>query len=574
MRDRCLPSRPVRRLEAMPAVRILSDEVVNLISAGEVVERPASVVKELVENSIDAGATTVEVSIERGGRQSITVRDDGCGMSRHDLLLSVQRHATSKIMLAEDLDRLSTLGFRGEALPSIASVTRLSVVTSDGSEAWALCMEGGVLGSVTPAARTRGTTVTASGIFFNQPVRRRFLRSESTEESWVRRHLEGLAFSSDDTAISLRCDGRESFSIPAGTLESRLRARFGIPADVRPAAGTASSSLGRASVIFFPGRTSASRQHVYVVLDGRPVSVRAVSYVIESILAGPAGCPLCVCRLDLLPGECDVNVHPAKLEARLRNPSGVQSMVASALSAASAGRSAEVGVSLGVRDSAAAGSREQAEGHVEGGRLPGLFEEGAGVMSPGPVPYPSGLRAPQSSAVQQVGRSYLVSSVSGGIVIVDPHAAHERVLFESIRKGAAGRQRLLLPEPLDPGPEQAEQLETFRDMLSEAGFEIDGTEGQYTLLSVPEGVRHGADAVMEILSALSEPSRASLPPLDQIAAAAACAGAVKLGDPLDPGQAAELLDMLFATADPFHCPHGRPTLIEISDSELARRFGR
>jgi len=176
--------------------------------------------------------------------------------------------------------------------------------------------------------------------------------------------------------------------------------------------------------------------------------------------------------------------------------------------------------------------------------------------------------------VQQVGRSYLVSSVSGGIVIVDPHAAHERVLFESIRRGAAGRQRLLLPETLDPGPEQAEQLEAFHDMLSEAGFEIDATGGQYMLLSVPEGVRHGADAVMEILSSLSEPSRASLPPLDQIAAAAACAGAVKLGDALDPEQAAELLDMLFATADPFHCPHGRPTLIEISDAELARRFGR
>ncbi|MDM7992687.1 MAG: DNA mismatch repair endonuclease MutL [Candidatus Fermentibacter sp.] len=558
----------------MPAIRVLSDEVVNLISAGEVVERPASVVKELVENSIDAGAASVGVSTERGGRQSITVRDDGCGMSRHDLLLSVQRHATSKIMLAKDLDSLSTLGFRGEALPSIASVTRLSIVTSDGSEAWALSMEGGVLGGVTPAARTRGTTVTASGIFFNQPVRRRFLRSEGTEESWVRRHLEGLAFSNDNVSISLSCDGRESFSIPAGTLESRLRARFGIPDGVLAAAGNASAGPGTASVVFFPDRTSASRQHVYVVVDGRPVSVRSVSYVLESMLAGPAGCPVCVCRLDLLPGECDVNVHPAKLEVRLRNPSGVQALVASAVSAASAGRSAAVGLALGVR--AAGTVRRPASSASQDGydRPPDFFDGGAGVMSPGPDLPANGLVAPRVSAVQQVGRRYLVSSVSGGIVIVDPHAAHERVLFESIRKGVAGRQRLLLPEQFDPGPGQAEQFEAFRDMLTEAGFEIDASGGQYTLMSVPEGVRHGAEAVMEILSALSEPSKASLPPLDQIAAAAACAGAVKLGDALDPEQAAELLDMLFATSDPFHCPHGRPTLIEISDAELARRFGR
>lgn len=561
-------------MEAMPGIRVLSDEVVNLISAGEVVERPASVVKELVENSIDAGAASVEVSIERGGRQSITVRDDGCGMSRHDLLLSVQRHATSKIVLARDLDSLSTLGFRGEALPSIASVTRLGIVTSDGSEAWALSMEGGVLGSVTPAARTRGTTVTASGLFFNTPVRRRFLRSEGTEESWVRRHLEGLAFSNDSVSISLSCDGRVSFSIPAGTLESRLRARFGIPEGVRAASGSASSGPGTASVMFFPDRTSTSNRHMYVVVDGRPVSVRAVSYVLESVLSGPAGSPVCVCRLSLMPGECDVNVHPAKLEARLRNPSGVQALVASALSEASAGRSAAVGVSLGVRASGTAGGRAYAAGRVDRDRPPDFFGEPLGIMSPGSAPPPNSLVQPRASAVQQVGRSYLVSSVSGGIVIVDPHAAHERVLFESIRRGAAGRQRLLLPETLDPGPEQAEQLEAFHDMLSEAGFEIDATGGQYMLLSVPEGVRHGADAVMEILSSLSEPSRASLPPLDQIAAAAACAGAVKLGDALDPEQAAELLDMLFATADPFHCPHGRPTLIEISDAELARRFGR
>jgi DNA mismatch repair protein MutL len=191
------------------------------------------------------------------------------------------------------------------------------------------------------------------------------------------------------------------------------------------------------------------------------------------------------------------------------------------------------------------------------------------------VPQAAGLRS--VSTIQQVGHSYLVSSVSGGIVIVDPHAAHERILFERIRRGDAsrsGQQRLLLPEQLDLDAESVELLHLFGDMIAEAGFEIEETSGQHLLKAVPEGMMHGTEAVCEILSSLADPTRASLPPQDQIAAAAACAGAVKLGDSLDPVQAAELLDMLFATTDPFHCPHGRPTLIEISDEELARRFGR
>ncbi len=556
----------------MQAIRVLGEEVVNLISAGEVVERPASIVKELVENALDAGASAVEVEIERGGRQSITVRDDGSGMSRHDLLLSIQRHATSKITAASDLDRISTLGFRGEALPSIAAVTHMTIVTSDGSVdgGWKLTIDGGVLSGVTPAARTRGTTVTAAGIFFNQPARRKFLRSEQTEESWIQRHLEGLAFARNGVSTRLVCDGRTLFSLPAGTLESRMRERFAIPPGVKAFTGRRSDGTGSAGILLFPDKRFASRQHGYTVLNGRPISVRAVSFVLEGALSGPSGTPLYACSLELDPSEFDVNVHPAKMEARMRRPSLIQALVGGALSDASGRRVEDVRRSIGptggYRTPAADPPAE-------------LFEQAFALQGRDPWDAPTVRTGgiPVSSAIHQVGRSYLVSAVSGGIVIIDPHAAHERVLFESMRRGAAstaGGQRLLLPETLDLDADAAEQLHMYADMIAEAGFDIEESGGRFLLRAVPEGVRHGTEAVSEILSSLSDPSRASLPPQDQIAAAAACAGAVKLGDVLDPVQAGQLLDMLFATSDPFHCPHGRPTLIEISNDELSRRFGR
>lgn len=297
----------------------------------------------------------------RGGRQSITVRDDGSGMSRHDLLLSVQRHATSKIARASDLESMTTLGFRGEALPSIAAVTHMSIVTSDGAGAWRLTIDGGVLGGSNRPRGPGGTTIVASGVFFNQPARRKFLRSEKTEESWIIRHLEALAFSRLDVSISLTSDGRRVFSIPAGTLESRVITRFQLPRGTGAVTGLASDGARSARILLFPERRTSSRQNWYTVLNGRPVSIRAVGYVLESMLGGPSGFPLCVCSLELSPGDYDVNVHPAKLEARMRVPSMIQALVASAVEDATGRRTEEVRGSL-----TAAGGNLNAGGGVAG----------------------------------------------------------------------------------------------------------------------------------------------------------------------------------------------------------------
>ncbi|MEN8208900.1 MAG: DNA mismatch repair endonuclease MutL, partial [Candidatus Fermentibacteria bacterium] len=237
----------------MAQIRVLPDAVINLISAGEVVERPASVVKELIENALDAGATEITVELEEGGRKSIAVRDNGQGMNRHDLLLCVQRHATSKLSSSSDLSSLCTLGFRGEALPSIAAVSHFTILTSDGASGWRMQMDGGVLRDVSPAARTRGTTVTAAGLFYNQPARRRFLRTQATELSWAEKYITGSALARKEISFRLLHNGQELFHLPAGqSIPQRLRSRFGLPRDSRYVKSEGESGGTSVILVWFP----------------------------------------------------------------------------------------------------------------------------------------------------------------------------------------------------------------------------------------------------------------------------------------------------------------------------------
>jgi DNA mismatch repair protein MutL len=546
----------------MPSIRILPDELVNLIAAGEVVERPASVAKELVENSIDAGASSIEIEAEQGGRRSITVRDDGCGMSRHDLLLSVQRHATSKLGSVGDLERISSLGFRGEALPSIAAVCHLGMVTGDGVEAWKLDMDGGILRDVSPAARTRGTTVSASGLFFNQPARRRFLRSEDTELSWLSKYVTALSFARPETAFSLKHNSLAVFALPPEDLEERVGRRFGIA----PGSGLISTSAEEGGysvrIAVCPDKRFASRAHCYALVNGRFVNTRLLLGPVERAFAGPAGYPVAVCVMNCPGSDVDVNVHPAKLEVRFRDPARVESLLLEALSRQDSER------------------REALRGRIfmPLREIPPIEARQAAFDLSAPLQAPE---APAQDALRviQIGRSYIVTSVAGGVVIVDQHAAHERILFELITRslaetGVAPSQRLLLPETVEIDSGMNSILAQYESILTSAGFEFSSEDGQITLTAAPEGVRHALESFLEVLGSLADPSRASLPPLHQIAAAAACAGSIKFGDSVTPQAARELIDALFSTSEPFRCPHGRPTLIEISFEELASRFGR
>jgi len=574
----------------MGEIRLLPDEVVNRIAAGEVVERPASVAKELMENALDAEAGAVDVVLEKGGRKLVEVRDDGAGMNRHDLLLAVQRHATSKIRTADDLDSLSTLGFRGEALPSIAAVCHFTVVTSpDGEEGWRLRMDGGEMKDVSPAPRARGTTVSCGGIFYNQPARRRFLRSASTELSWVQRFVTGAALSRLDVAFSLRHNGRPLFSLPAGQeLRQRLRGRYSLGSDVRMVEGAGSSGSTEAHVLVVPDQRWRGRRNQYVLVNGRLIHSPMVSAIAGEELGGPAGHPLLVVSLSLPGAEVDVNAHPTKREIRFRDRRAVESALRSALAELPGARAAQTMESFSAPSGAGGGRASTGAGYRRSGgrrRPPGAAEDRSGLfeaaMELQRARTTSGSDEParyRGCGVVQVGKSYLVSAVSTGIVVVDQHAAHERILFERILRGdetgERSSQALLLPETIRLEPEEVQALRRYAVTLRRVGFGFSVEDDRLQLHAVPEGVSHGVDALMEVLRSPDGSSRPELPEREQLAAAAACAGSVKAGDRLTPEESAELMDMLFSTGDPFHCPHGRPTLIEIPYSELEGRFGR
>lgn len=547
--------------------------MINLISAGEVVERPASVAKELLENSLDAGARNIVVELERGGRKRVTVRDDGHGMSRHDLLLSVQRHATSKLSEASDLESIDTLGFRGEALPSIAAVSHMTITTSDGKDAWTLRIDGGELRDVEPAARTTGTTVTVGSLFFNQPARRKFLRTEATELSWVERFVTGCAFASPETGFILMHNDRELFQLsPGQSIGDRIFARYDFPRDSRLITVDGSAGQVHVRLLCMPEQRWNSRRHQYVLVNGRLVYTRAANGPIDRHLAGPAGFPLCICCITLPAAGVDVNMHPAKREVRFRKPGDVEQAVEGALSGIPSARKDAVSMAF---SSVTRAGRQGSSLSEPSSLFPLAMELQAGSA----IRTDASSRSPEGVPIVQIARSYLVSATDSGLVVVDQHAAHERILFEEVLNSAkigalAGQQRLLIPESIRLDREALDMLRVFEAVIRETGFDYSLEDDTLLLHAVPSGVMHGVDAIREVLLSFDDPARADLPQREQIAAATACAGSIKFGDALSTDEARELLDRLFATSDPFHCPHGRPTLIEIPFNELEQRFGR
>ncbi len=555
-------------------IRVLPDTVINMISAGEVVERPASVVKELLENALDAEASEITVELEQGGRKSIIVRDNGLGMNRHDLLLSVQRHATSKISSSSDLSSLSTLGFRGEALPSIAAVSHFTILTSDGADGFRMRMDGGILRDLSPAARTRGTTVTAAGLFYNQPARRRFLRTQATELSWVEKYITGSALARNEISFRLLHNGNELFYLPAGqSIPERLCSRYGLPGDSRYVKSEGHSGGTSVKLIWFPDSRWNRKSHQYILVNGRLVYAGLVAGPVDAALAGPAGYPLLYCSVFVPPDEVDVNVHPQKREVRFRKPSSIREAVENALGELASSR--KNGMKLTSRTGGSAGiphDRIDRRNYSED-----LFNAALQVQAPGAVD--TARKAEQDFPIVQIGRSYLVTSTDKGIVLIDQHAAHERILFETVLSSMnsdseSGQQKLLLPEHIRLDAPEREQLEDYSAVLNRSGFEFHIEGDTLILTAVPPGTFHGIGALREILRSLQDPENEDMPIREKVAAAAACAGAVKFGDPLSPLETRHLIDQLFSTSDPFHCPHGRPTLIEISFEELGDKFGR
>jgi DNA mismatch repair protein MutL len=671
----------------MSKIRVLPDHISNLIAAGEVVERPASVAKELVENAIDAGARRIVIDVESGGRRLLKITDDGEGMTRDDAVLAFERHATSKIARAEDLSAIATLGFRGEALASIASVARVELVTStaDASAGTRVTIEGGRLRDVKDAAHPRGTTITVRDLFFNTPARRKFLRSEATESYHLTNLATHYALAHPEIAFTLTNNGRETLRLaPAQDLRERAYQVFGaqfldglleINDSADDSARTHPAQIARVrGFVSAPRERRTSRDSQFLFVNGRFVRDRligrALSEGYRSIL--PHGVyPAALLFIEVPLEEVDVNVHPAKTEVRFRRAAAVADAVREAVRAGLA--SAGYAPTAEIRDSASiasdsdpnAGVNEPADADVvtdqarseaageplvsqsfnlrpepQQERIGFGFatatqresspESQTGVISstlsaadqiappataefnakpatdtgltadrvevkagPGLPPLDSALKFVREVAVEslsanirplgQLDESFIIATDNEGLLLIDQHVAHERVLFDKYRALESSRraesQQMLIPETFDLTPAQADLFDTVATELESYGFDLMRLSGRTVAIKATPADLPASEArnvLAEVLDTVDSEKRggARATLRDEIAASLACHAAIKVNMPLAPEKMRWLIDRLLLTSSPTTCPHGRPVILRLATQDILKGFHR
>lgn len=567
-------------------IRRLDETTTRKIAAGEVIERPASVLKELLENSLDAKSESISVSIEEGGIRSIMVRDDGEGMDADDLHLCVERHTTSKIAQETDLDTISTLGFRGEALASIASVARMRIISCARGEKEAhqvRVIAGDVEGPL-PAARAPGTTVEVEDLFFNLPARANFLGAARTEFFHANRVFHRLALAFADVSWSLKHDERTILTAPhASSLLDRIAQVYGaqvaramIPVEAER------NGIAISGFISQPDLKRGNRRDQLFCVNGRPVNDRGLSYVLASAYRGMlrrGTYPLAVIRVDLPLDSVDVNVHPRKEEIRFAKPRAVQEVLGQALEGALSSRYI-VAPFLAPRP----GELRERPSTSQTKELPfdlrreltvrqTLRQEGKVRVSG------------ERRVIGQLQKTYLLVETAGGLEIVDQHIAHERILYEELceqfHQGEVTRQQFLLPVRLELSFENATRLAASQEELEQVGILLDEFGGgtfllrEYPSLLAEGQARYGFQELAERLAELlarGEKVREAL--FEDLLAELACAGAIKAGDRLPLEEQQALVERLMQLQNPYTCPHGRPIIFAISREELDRRFKR
>jgi DNA mismatch repair protein MutL len=666
----------------MSKIRVLPDHISNLIAAGEVVERPASVAKELIENAIDAGATRIVIDVEAGGRRLLKITDDGEGMTRDDAVLAFERHATSKISRAEDLNAIATLGFRGEALASIASVARVELITrtEEASAGTRVLIEGGRMRDVKDAAHPRGTTIGVRDLFFNTPARRKFLRSEATESYHLTNLVTHYALAHPEIAFTLTNNGRETLRVaPAQDLRERAYQVFGaqfldslLEVNNQSDSPVQSGQIARVQgFVSAPRERRTSRDAQFLFVNGRFVRDRligrALSEGYRSIL--PHGVyPAALLFIEVPLEEVDVNVHPAKTEVRFRRAAAVADSVREAvrgglasagyaptadirdsLSTATAGVGAEpneatdTGTGYAPNVSSEASSREalalrprpqqkrigfavaaapQRESFPdEAAQIPatsspnaatGLaatpeLEVGAENLDlaeskqpdsdarafPDLPPLDSAYKFVREVAVESVGsnirplgqldESFIIATDDEGLLLIDQHVAHERVLFDKYRALEASRraesQQMLIPETFDLTPAQAAAFDVAAEELEAYGFELMRLSGRTVAIkSTPADLpaSEARNVLAEVLDTVDAEKRGAARATlrDDIAASLACHAAIKVNMPLAPEKMRWLIDRLLTTSSPTTCPHGRPVIMRLAMQDILKGFHR
>jgi len=600
------------------------------VAAGEVVERPASVVKELIENSLDAGARNIDVVILRGGIALVRVIDDGCGMDRDDALLSLERHATSKIRSAVELQAIATLGFRGEALPSIASVSRFRLTTreADAIAGTEILLNGGKIDVVRDGGEAPGTQIEVRSLFYNLPARRKFLRSENTESRNIEHQIHLQAIGHPEIGFSLMRDGRMLFQLPGtATLGHRIRDLYGVELLQRlvEVNGAASAKIRISGFIGQAGLSRQNRSQQLVFVNGRAIESSLITGAVRegyhtALMKGQYAVTFLFLALD--PSVVDVNVHPAKREVRFRDPNGVREAVVRCIqetleharaawqekfsapvrSAPATALSTKAAADLRLRSEATAPEATHRE-------LPHL-QTVAGVADPGGVRAPEIVaqsprlpercfdsaggapalqQRPDKPAQQQfqiigvLSKLYVLMENSNGLVLVDQHAAHERVLFEELRhrmeQQGVPTQKLLLPQTFDLPPRDADWIEHNLSVLQRIGIGIESfgpntfkIDSLPSFLDVSDAAQFMREVIDDLKSAGNSASAMRLG--EEMIATSVCRHAVKANDPLRYPEVEKLIRDLLDCDLPYCCPHGRPTMIQISLAELEKKFGR
>jgi len=618
-------------------IRLLPVHVANKIAAGEVVERPASIVKELMENALDAGATRIEVTVTAGGRRLISVADDGHGMGRDDALMSIEPQATSKIRDVDDIERINTYGFRGEALPSIAAVSRFTLQTCRRGEdvGTEITIAGGRLQDVRDIGFPAGTTIEVRDLFFNVPARRKFLRAFQTEQAHIRTAFLLQALAHPEVGMQLKADGRDLHLLPAGaTLAERINDLFGpdLLASMRPVEYTG-RGVGVSGFAGLPTLTRADRSEQYVFVNRRAASAAVIPYALREAYPTLEGDrkPIVILFLDVAPEAVDVNVHPTKREVRFRAPTDVRDAVIAAVSAAlgTTPRPAAAPLpppSTGFpRVSPAAGFAAATPSEAPPAGVPvapppqphpardfpafgtpgGYPDPAAAPAAPGGAPAPAAGGAPAGDApdpftlppdgssnapwawcrvLGQVAGRYVLLETDGGYVVVDPRAARERVLFERLMAPVWGgqpvvAQRLLMPETVHLPPEDADRLRKHLELLRTMGFELDSFgDNCFIVEALPADL--GEVDCRALLADLSHDiqtagaRRGAGKWREEAVAESACRRAAGTTGVLKTAEIETLVRDLAATRMPYTCPRGRPTMIFTPLRELARKFGR
>jgi DNA mismatch repair protein MutL len=602
-------------------IRRLPPEAVNRIAAGEVVERPAAAVKELVENALDAGATRIRIAIERGGLSSIVIEDDGSGIPVDELPIAVERHATSKLVAeadgAVDLLNISTMGFRGEALPSIGAVARLSITSrARGAEhAFMIAVDGGVLSDVRPAAfaGAHGTRIEVRDLFYATPARLKFMKSERSETMAVSEVVKRLAMARADVGFTLESEGRTTLKLArdgddAVARRRRLAAILG--ADFGPNSIELDQLRGDARLTGFAGLPTlhrGTREHQHLFVNGRPVKdkliVGAVRAAYQDLLARDRH-PVCALFIDLPPEEVDVNVHPAKTEVRFRDAAMIRGLIVGALSHALAGAghrasTTVAGAALGAfRPGSYAGGYTgpsqpalRAWGVAEGAIAPDFIwpsarvEQGAAAAAglvEAPDRPPLAAEYPLGAARAQVHETYIVAQTADGLVIVDQHAAHERLVYERMKaalaNGGVKRQTLLIPDIVDLDPDECALLLARADELAELGLVIEPFGGAVAVRETPAllGQIDAAGLLRDLADDIAElgAAHALKERLEEVCSSMACRGSVRAGRRLNGEEMNALLRQMEATPHSGQCNHGRPTYVELKLSDIEKLFGR